>query len=52
VLLKAGMHDNVVCLLTPLTITDAELNRGLDILGTALTDAAVSNPNEEQHRKE
>jgi 4-aminobutyrate aminotransferase/(S)-3-amino-2-methylpropionate transaminase len=39
VLLKAGLHDNVVRLLTPLTISDAELNRGLDILGTALTEA-------------
>jgi 4-aminobutyrate aminotransferase/(S)-3-amino-2-methylpropionate transaminase len=37
VVLKAGLYDNVIRLLPPLTITDDELSRGLDILGAALT---------------
>jgi 4-aminobutyrate aminotransferase/(S)-3-amino-2-methylpropionate transaminase len=36
VVLKAGLYDNVIRLLPPLTITDDELSRGLDILGSAL----------------
>ena len=36
VVLKAGMHDNVVRLLPPLTISDTELDEGLAILETAL----------------
>jgi 4-aminobutyrate aminotransferase / (S)-3-amino-2-methylpropionate transaminase / 5-aminovalerate transaminase len=36
VVLKAGLYDNVIRLLTPLTITEDELGRGLDILGAAL----------------
>ena len=36
VVLKAGLYDNVIRLLPPLTITDDELSRGLDILGAAL----------------
>jgi 4-aminobutyrate aminotransferase/(S)-3-amino-2-methylpropionate transaminase len=37
VVLKAGLYDNVVRLLTPLTISEEVLGRGLDILGAALT---------------
>jgi 4-aminobutyrate aminotransferase/(S)-3-amino-2-methylpropionate transaminase len=37
VVLKAGLYDNVIRLLTPLTIGEDELGRGLDILGAALT---------------
>ena len=36
VLLKAGLYDNVIRLLTPLVISDAELERGLDILERSL----------------
>jgi 4-aminobutyrate aminotransferase / (S)-3-amino-2-methylpropionate transaminase / 5-aminovalerate transaminase len=35
-ILKAGLYDNVVRLLFPLTLKDAELDRGLDILEDAL----------------
>jgi len=34
--LKAGLYDNVVRLLFALTLSDAELERGLDILEDAL----------------
>lgn len=40
VILKAGMHDNVVRLLMPLTISDAELDEGLAILEASLRAAA------------
>jgi 4-aminobutyrate aminotransferase / (S)-3-amino-2-methylpropionate transaminase / 5-aminovalerate transaminase len=36
VLLKAGLYDNVIRLLFPLTISEQELDRGLDILEEAL----------------
>ena len=36
VLLKAGLYDNVIRLLFPLTIGEQELDRGLDILEEAL----------------
>ena len=36
VLLKAGLHDNVIRLLFPLVISEQELDRGLDILEAAL----------------
>jgi 4-aminobutyrate aminotransferase-like enzyme len=36
VVIKAGVHDNVLRTLMPLTIPDADLNRGLDILEEAL----------------
>jgi 4-aminobutyrate aminotransferase/(S)-3-amino-2-methylpropionate transaminase len=36
VLLKAGLYDNVIRLLFPLTINEQELDRGLDILEEAL----------------
>jgi len=31
-LLRAGLHSNVIRTLVPLTITDAQLDEGLDIL--------------------
>jgi 4-aminobutyrate aminotransferase/(S)-3-amino-2-methylpropionate transaminase len=34
--IKAGVHDNVIRTLMPLTIPDADLNRGLDILEASL----------------
>jgi len=40
VILKAGLHDNVIRLLPPLTIADAELERGLDILEESLQASA------------
>jgi len=36
VVIKAGVHDNVIRTLMPLTIGEAELERGLDILGGVL----------------
>lgn len=36
VVIKAGVHDNVIRTLMPLTIGDSELHRGLDILEDAL----------------
>lgn len=36
VLLKAGLYDNVIRLLFPLTISEQELDRGLDIIEEAL----------------
>jgi 4-aminobutyrate aminotransferase len=45
-LLRAGLYDNVIRLLMPLTITDDELTAGLDILERSLEAAldAVSAP--------
>jgi 4-aminobutyrate aminotransferase / (S)-3-amino-2-methylpropionate transaminase / 5-aminovalerate transaminase len=40
-LLRAGLHDNVIRLLMPLTIDDDDLAAGLDLLAQAL-EAAVS----------
>jgi 4-aminobutyrate aminotransferase/(S)-3-amino-2-methylpropionate transaminase len=37
--LKAGLYDNVIRLLFPLTISEQELDRGLDILEEALSAA-------------
>jgi 4-aminobutyrate aminotransferase/(S)-3-amino-2-methylpropionate transaminase len=39
-LLKAGLYDNVVRVLFPLTISDAELDKGLDIIEDALAGVA------------
>ena len=36
IVIKAGVHDNVIRTLMPLTIGHAELERGLDILEGAL----------------
>ncbi len=41
-LLRAGLHDNVVRLLMPLTISDEELSSGLDILEDALAAATAA----------
>jgi 4-aminobutyrate aminotransferase/(S)-3-amino-2-methylpropionate transaminase len=41
VLLRAGLYDNVVRLLMPLTISDAELTAGLDIIEQSL-EAAIA----------
>jgi 4-aminobutyrate aminotransferase/(S)-3-amino-2-methylpropionate transaminase len=40
VVLRAGLHDNVVRLLMPLNIGEADLDRGLSILETALREAS------------
>jgi 4-aminobutyrate aminotransferase/(S)-3-amino-2-methylpropionate transaminase len=40
ILIKAGLHDNVIRLLMPLVTTDDEMSRGLDIIEQSL--AAVS----------
>ena len=39
VVIKAGPHDNVIRTLMPLTIPDADLKKGLDILESALKEA-------------
>jgi 4-aminobutyrate aminotransferase/(S)-3-amino-2-methylpropionate transaminase len=39
-LLKCGVHDNVVRFLVPLVISDDDLGRGLDIVEEALRDAS------------
>ncbi|HEV1997169.1 MAG TPA: aminotransferase class III-fold pyridoxal phosphate-dependent enzyme, partial [Candidatus Dormibacteraeota bacterium] len=44
IVLKAGLYDNVVRLLMPLTISDSELEEGLGILETSLRAAAVGAP--------
>jgi 4-aminobutyrate aminotransferase/(S)-3-amino-2-methylpropionate transaminase len=36
IVIKAGVHDNVIRTLMPLTIDDSTLQRGLDILEEAL----------------
>ncbi len=36
VLISAGMHKNVIRILSPLVITDEELNKGLDILSNQI----------------
>ena len=41
VLLKAGLYDNVIRLLFPLTASEQELDRGLDILEEALGSVAA-----------
>ena len=42
ILLRAGIHHNVIRTLMPLTIPDEQLHEGLDIIGTALADVAAS----------
>ena len=36
IVIKAGVHDNVIRTLMPLTVPDEDLSRGLDVLGAAL----------------
>jgi len=40
VLIKAGMYDNVLRILVPLSVTDEQLNKGLDIFEAALETVA------------
>src|SRR6202521_682782 len=40
ILLRAGIHHNVIRTLMPLTIPDQQLHEGLDIIGSALADVA------------
>jgi len=40
--IKAGVHDNVIRTLMPLTISDADLSKGLDILDQSLAEFKVS----------
>lgn len=44
ILLRAGMHHNVIRTLMPLTIPDDQLDEGLDIIGSALADVAAGGP--------
>ena len=39
-LLRAGVHNNVVRILTPLVITDAQFNQALDILDEVVMEVA------------
>jgi 4-aminobutyrate aminotransferase / (S)-3-amino-2-methylpropionate transaminase / 5-aminovalerate transaminase len=39
IVLRAGMHHNVIRTLMPLTIPDDQLDEGLDMLGSALAEA-------------
>jgi 4-aminobutyrate aminotransferase/(S)-3-amino-2-methylpropionate transaminase len=39
-LLSAGLYGNVIRTLMPLTVTDAELEEGLDVLESCLADTA------------
>lgn len=43
ILLSCGVHGNTIRLLNPLTITDALLEEGMDLLEQALVAAAASN---------
>lgn len=42
ILVKAGFHGNVIRFLGPLAIPDDQLDRGLDILGRAIANAAAT----------
>src|SRR5438477_1586318 len=44
ILLRSGVHHNVVRTLMPLTIPDAQLDEGLDLLGSALAEVATAVP--------
>jgi 4-aminobutyrate aminotransferase/(S)-3-amino-2-methylpropionate transaminase len=44
ILLRSGVHHNVIRTLMPLTIPDDQLTEGLDILGTALAGVAAAVP--------
>jgi 4-aminobutyrate aminotransferase/(S)-3-amino-2-methylpropionate transaminase len=41
ILLRAGIHHNVIRTLMPLNIPDEQLDEGLDIIGSALADVAA-----------
>lgn len=42
ILVRAGMHENVIRFIAPLVITDAELEEGLGVLHDALKSAALA----------
>jgi 4-aminobutyrate aminotransferase-like enzyme len=42
VLLSCGIYGNVIRILAPLSISDEELERGLDLLEEALGDAGAA----------
>jgi 4-aminobutyrate aminotransferase/(S)-3-amino-2-methylpropionate transaminase len=44
ILLRSGVHHNVIRTLMPLTIPDDQLDEGLDILGSALSEVATAVP--------
>jgi len=44
ILLRSGVHHNVIRTLMPLTIPDEQLDQGLDILGAALSEVATAVP--------
>ena len=44
ILLRSGVHHNVIRTLMPLTIPDEQLHEGLDILGSALAEVAAAVP--------
>jgi 4-aminobutyrate aminotransferase-like enzyme len=45
ILLRAGVHHNVIRTLMPLTIPDEQLEEGLDIIGSALAEVAAATSN-------
>src|SRR6202521_1175980 len=45
ILLRAGVHHNVIRTLMPLTIPDEHLEEGLDIIGSALAEVAAATSN-------
>ena len=44
ILLRSGVHHNVIRTLMPLTIPDGQLDEGLDLLGSALVEIAATVP--------
>jgi 4-aminobutyrate aminotransferase/(S)-3-amino-2-methylpropionate transaminase len=44
ILLRSGVHHNVIRTLMPLTIPDEQLDEGLDIVGAALAELAAAVP--------
>jgi 4-aminobutyrate aminotransferase/(S)-3-amino-2-methylpropionate transaminase len=44
ILLRSGVHHNVIRTLMPLTIPDEQLDEGLDMLGSALAEIAAAVP--------
>ncbi len=44
ILLRAGIHHNVIRTLMPLTIPDDQLDEGLDIIGSALAEVTAGSP--------
>ena len=44
ILLRSGVHHNVIRTLMPLTIPDEQLDEGLDMLGSALAEVAATVP--------